>query len=83
MTEEIKDIKKYIINKKHVKFRFNAEETEKSSIRKSSEICGIDGNAAEPQEGAPVFAAGSGKAGVHTRDEPCIYANNDYKREYR
>ena len=35
MTEEIKDIKKYIINKKHVKFRFNAEETEKSSIRKS------------------------------------------------
>ena len=42
MTEEIKDIKKYIINKKHVKFRFNAEETEKSSIRKSSEICGID-----------------------------------------
>ena len=29
-----------------------------------------------------MFAAGSGKAGVHTRDEPCIYANNDYKRVY-
>ena len=42
MTEEIKDIKKYIINKKHVKFRTNAEEMEKLSICKSTEICGID-----------------------------------------